>query len=85
MKQSNFLRVYINLQKLKSDWKFFGWAWSKMGADDLVSGLWNLLYLQNEQMELIDFLHAFTNSRKLKGDWKFLGWAWSKVVWSVWW
>ena len=56
-----------------------------MGADDLVSGLWNLLYLQNEQMELIDFLHAFTNSRKLKGDWKFLGWAWSKVVWSVWW
>ena len=39
MKQPNFLRVDTNLQKLKDEWKFFGYAWSKIGVANLVSGL----------------------------------------------
>ena len=50
-----------------------------MGVANLVSGLWNLLYLKNKQMETTEFLHAGTDSRKLKDNWKFSGWAWSKM------
>ena len=39
MKQPNILHVDTNSQKLKLIEKFFGWAWSKMGAANLVSGL----------------------------------------------
>ena len=39
-----------------------------MGMANLVSALWNWLYLKNEQIELTDFLHVGTNSWKLKGD-----------------
>ena len=37
-----------------------------MGVSNLVSGLWNLLYLKNKQMETTEFLHAGTDSHKLK-------------------
>ena len=43
----------------------------KNGYGNMVSGLWNWLYVKNEQMELTDFLHAGTNSCELEGDWKF--------------
>ena len=39
MKQPLFLYVDTNSQKLKTDWKFFGWAWSEMDVANLVSGL----------------------------------------------
>ena len=39
MKQLHFLHFDTNLQKLKVDRKFFGWAWSEMGVANLVSGL----------------------------------------------
>ena len=39
MKQPNILHVDTNLQKLKINWKVFGWAWSEMGAGNLVSKL----------------------------------------------
>ena len=39
MKQPHFLHVDTNSQKLKVDQRFFGWAWSKMGVANLVSGL----------------------------------------------
>ena len=58
----------------------FGWAWSKIGVTSLVTGLLNLLYLKNEQMEQIDFLHAVINSEKLKVDSIIFGWAWSKMA-----
>ena len=56
-----------------------------MGVASLVLGLWNWLYLKNEQMELTDFLQAGTNLDKLKGDWKFLGGnskKWVRLIWS---
>ena len=72
-KEHNSLHVDINSQKLKFDWKFFSWAWLKMGVTNLVSGLWNWLYFQNEQMELTCFLHAGTISHKIKRWLKILG------------
>ena len=39
MKQPHFLQVDMNSQKLKVDGKYFGWAWSKMGVVNLMSGL----------------------------------------------
>ena len=39
MKQPHFLHVYTNSQNLKFDQIFFGWAWSKMGLANLISGL----------------------------------------------
>ena len=39
-----------------------------MVVANLVSGLWNWLFLQNERMELTDFQHAGINSHKLKDD-----------------
>ena len=43
MKQSHFLHVDTNSQKLKVDWKFLGWTWSKMGVVNLVSRLFCML------------------------------------------
>ena len=37
--QCNSVHVVTNSQKLKVDQNFFGWAWSKMGVANLVSGL----------------------------------------------
>ena len=54
-----------------------------MDVANLVSGFWNWLYLQNEQIELTDFLHAGTNSHQLKDDfWNEHGQKWE---WPVWW
>ena len=39
MKQSHFLNVDTNSQKLKVDRKFCGWAWSKIGVTNLISGI----------------------------------------------
>ena len=39
MKQSHFLHVDTNSQKLKVDWKVFGGVWSKMSVANLVSGV----------------------------------------------
>ena len=39
MKQPHFLHVDTNSQKLKVDEKCLGWACSKMGVANLVSGL----------------------------------------------
>ena len=36
---TEFLHVDRDSQKLKADQKFFGWAWPKMGAASLVTGL----------------------------------------------
>ena len=36
---TDFLYVDTDSQKLKTDQKFFGWAWSKMGGANLVTGL----------------------------------------------
>ena len=36
---TDFLHVDIDPQKLKSDQKFFAWAWSKMGEARLVMRL----------------------------------------------
>ena len=41
IKQCNSLHVDTKSQKLKVDRKFFGWAWSKRGVVNLVSGLLN--------------------------------------------
>ena len=38
MKQSHFLHVDTNSQKIKVDRKIFGWEWSKTGVANLVSG-----------------------------------------------
>ena len=67
------MNVDTNSQKLKVDSKPFWLGIVKMCVANLVSGLWNWLYLQNEQMELTNFLHAGTNSHKLRDDWKFWG------------
>ena len=50
-----------------------------MVLSNLVSGLWNWLYLKNEQMDLTDFLHVDTDPQKLKAEQKFIGWTWSKM------
>ena len=39
MKQPHFLHVDTNSRKLKVHSKIFGWAWSRMGVANLVSGL----------------------------------------------
>ena len=39
MKQPNFFHVDTNLQKLKVDCVLSGWAWSRLGVANLVSGL----------------------------------------------
>ena len=39
LKQPHFLQVDRNSQKLNVDPKCFGWAWSRMGVANLVSGL----------------------------------------------
>ena len=39
MKQPHFYYVDTNSQELKVDWKFFGWACSKLGMANVVSGL----------------------------------------------
>ena len=38
MKQPHSEHVDTNSQKLKVDWKFIDWAWSKMGMANVVSG-----------------------------------------------
>ena len=38
-KQPNFFLVNTNLRKLKVDPLFSGWAWSRMGLANIVSGL----------------------------------------------
>ena len=58
MIQPHFFHVDTNSQKLKANWKFFGWACSKIDVANLVSGIWNWLYLKSEEMELTNFLHA---------------------------
>ena len=50
MKQPHFLHVDTNSQKLSFDWKFFGWAWSKMSAVNLVDGLfWGMELTVSEE------------------------------------
>ena len=39
MKRHSSLNVDTNSQKFKVEINFFGWAWSKMGVANLVSGL----------------------------------------------
>ena len=46
-----------------------------MGVASHVMGLWDWLYLKNEQMEWTDFLHVDSDLQKLKADQKFLGWT----------
>ena len=38
MKQPHFLHVDTNLQELKVNQIFFGWAWSKLGVAILICG-----------------------------------------------
>ena len=74
------MHVDKDLQKLKADQKFIGWAWSNMGV---ASQVWDSkmdCVSKAEQMEWTDFLHACTNSRKLKVDSMIFGWAWSKMA-----
>ena len=82
MKQRQFLHVDTNSQKLKVD--FFSWAWSKMGVANLVSGFWNWLYLQNEQMELTDLKDGFWNEHGQKWEWP-VWWRDSKTdcIWRI--
>ena len=54
MKQSHFLYVDTNSQKLKVDWKVFGGAWSKMSVANLFSGL--LILRKNLKKELIELI-----------------------------
>ena len=51
MELTDFLQFDTDLQKLKANPKFIGWACSKMGVASMVTRLWNWLYLKNEQME----------------------------------
>ena len=68
MKERNSLHVDTNSQKLIVD-KIFFWlsmVKNRSGQYNLVSGLWNWLY-QNEQMKLTDFFacwHKFTQIKK---------------------
>ena len=39
MELTDFLHAGTNLYKLKDDWRFFGWACSKLGVASLVAGL----------------------------------------------
>ena len=39
MELTYFLHAGTNSCKLKGDWKFWGWAWSKMSVASLVMGL----------------------------------------------
>ena len=39
MELTDFLRAGTVPLKLKGNWKFLGWTWSKMGAASLVMGL----------------------------------------------
>ena len=39
MELTDFLHAVKNPSKLKSDFKIFGWAWSKIGVASLVMGL----------------------------------------------
>ena len=32
-----------NSRKLKGDWRFMGWVWSKMGVASLIIGLWKMV------------------------------------------
>ena len=70
MELTDFLHVDTDLQILKADQMFFGWAWSKMDVASLVTGL-----SKNEKMEQINFLHAGANSGKLKVDSLIFGWV----------
>ena len=70
MELTDFLHVDTDLQILKADQIFFGWAWSKMDVASLVTGL-----SKNEKMEQINFLHAGANSGKLKVDSLIFGWV----------
>ena len=50
-----------------------------MAVANLVSGLWNWVYLKNEQLESADFFQAGTILHKLKDEWTFWEWAWSEM------
>ena len=52
------MHIDKDLQKLKADQTFFGWAWSKMGMANLVT---------NGQIGQADFLHAGKNSGRFWG------------------
>ena len=69
----SFLACWYKFKKIKVDWKFFGCAWSKMVLTNLVSGLWNWLYLKNEQMDLTDFFACWYRFTKIK--------SWTKIYW----
>ena len=78
------LHVNTDSQKLNTDQKFIGWAWSKMG----VSGHRTLILAVSQKwadgINWFFFFHAGTNSRKLKVDLMIFGWARSKMFLGPW-
>ena len=44
-----------------------------MSVASHVMGLWNWLYVKNEQVKSTDVLHIDTDSQKLKANQKFFG------------
>ena len=51
MKKPDFEHVDTDLWKFKVDWNILGWALSKMGVANLISGLQNWLYLKLDIIE----------------------------------
>ena len=77
-----FLLAGTKSRKLKDDWKFFGWVWSKMCMASLMIGNWR--YLKNEQMEWTDWVKCWHRFTKRK-SWSKLhsGGHGQKWVWPV--
>ena len=76
MELTDFLHTDINWRILKGDRNFFGgWGWvlSKTSVASLVTGVYNWLYLKNEQIESTDFMLIVTDSQKLKANQIFFG------------
>ena len=47
---TDFLHTDTNLRKLKGDWKFLGWVWSKIDVASVSRGFKNDCISENEQM-----------------------------------
>ena len=73
IKQSHFLHVDRNSQKIKLIKSIFGCTWSEIGVTNLVSGPKIWLFLKNEQIELTDFLHTGRNFMQIERWLKIFG------------
>ena len=65
-------------KKLKADWKFFSWAWSKNGFDQYIPRILKLTVSQEWTDGINLFLRVDKVSQKSKADQKFIEWACSK-------